>query len=179
MLTVFRGESGLTVKLTHLTDMAVYVSDRLTCLACVCMCQTVKLTHVYVPDSQTDTFDQHACACVWLARRQGRYVMKLATPRTKRWPWRRTLRHCHGKCLMRKIVWRTTSSRQTLTQPWLTRSVSQATTVSHTLELKQRWLAAVGGKDQNTPTSWKNHFGYVHGTEENGFGTDSSCLETN
>ena len=64
MLTVFRGESGLTVKLTHLTDMAVYVSDRLTCLACVCMCQTVKLTHVYVPDSQTDTFDQHACACV-------------------------------------------------------------------------------------------------------------------
>ena len=27
MLTVFRGESGLTVKLTHLTDMPVYVSD--------------------------------------------------------------------------------------------------------------------------------------------------------
>lgn len=42
MFTVFRGESGLTVKLTHLTDMPVYVSD-----------------------SQIDAFDQHACVCVW------------------------------------------------------------------------------------------------------------------
>lgn len=41
MFTVFRGESGLTVKLTHLTDMPVYVSD-----------------------SQIDAFDQHACVCV-------------------------------------------------------------------------------------------------------------------